>query len=295
MSAKLELLESAKMRSIQSATLALVVIATPLGAASAPVELAQTGPWQVNYDDNACHLLGQFGTDTAAIVTRMTRYQPGDSFDLTLYGHPLKTLGLNAALTIDFGLADKPFERSGLAGTVRELPMILAGGMRLDGRYGDGEEELPPLTPAQEAQARALTIGLRGKQYRLMTGPLDKPLAALRTCQTDLVKHWGYDPEVQASLTRKPKPKGNPGTWARPGDFPSGPLSNGRSGRVKIRLDVDPAGGVTGCNVLAQTIPTDFGVTTCRILARRGRFDPALDKDGKPVRSFWVSSVTWIS
>ena len=267
-----------------------------LSAKAKPVvSLPFSGKWEVNYDVNSCHLLARFGDAQGGIVLKLTRYQPGDPFELSLFGKPLIASGRDVDVTLDFGVSGGPVKRQALAGHAGKLPFLLVGYHRIDGRYSDEASAFPAVTPGQEAAATALTFGYRGKQYRLETGRLDRPLAKLRECQTDLVKYWGFDPTVQAQLSRPATPVGNPGNWAGSNDFPQPALVNGRSGRVKFRLDVDEAGVVTNCAVLEQTSPTEFAKTSCKILVKRGRFEPALDKDGKPVRSFWVSSIVWLA
>jgi Gram-negative bacterial TonB protein C-terminal len=284
------------MRSIAlSFLLATVSVPTSATAEVAEVELPRKGPWQVNYDDNACHLLGQFGEGDSAIAIKLTRYQPDDHFDLMLYGKPLSASGLNAEVQLSLGSSKRPLKLKALAGHAGELPFLMIGGLWIADEVQNDSAAPALLSPPQPTDADSLVIQYGGKRYRLATGSLDKPFAALRTCQTDLVKFWGYDPDVQASLSKGPTPIGNPGRWASWTDFPSRALENRRSGRVKFRLDIDEAGKVTGCHVLEQTNPAEFGVLSCQILTKRGRFKPALDKDGKPVRSFWVSSVTWLA
>lgn len=259
------------------------------------ISMPFVGNWEVNYDDNSCHLYARFGSKPDEIVLKLTRYQPGDPFDLNLFGKPFISGTRDVDVTLDFGVPGGPVKRAALAGHAGKLPFLLVGFHRIDGRFPDDGSALPPVTAEQEAAAKSLTIGYHGKLYRLETGRLDRPLAKLRECQTDLVKFWGFDPTVQAQLSRPATPVGNPGNWAGSNDFPKAALANGQSGRVKFRLDVNEAGAVTNCVVLEQTRPTEFAKTSCQILVRRGKFTPALDKDGKPVRSFWVSSIVWLA
>jgi hypothetical protein len=68
----------------------------------------------------------------------------------------------------------------------------------------------------------------------------------------------------------------------------------GFNGIVQFRLDVDAAGKITGCHVLHRTKPDLFADLTCRSITRRAKLEPALDAEGKPVRSFSVHKVLWI-
>lgn len=62
---------------------------------------------------------------------------------------------------------------------------------------------------------------------------------------------------------------------------------------MQFRLDVDPEGKVAACHILARTDPDDFSKLTCKLMSGRARFIPALDAQGKPVKSFFVSKFSW--
>jgi len=70
-------------------------------------------------------------------------------------------------------------------------------------------------------------------------------------------------------------------------DYPIGPLRMGQGGFVRIRLDVDAAGAISDCYV-ARTDQPEFAAPVCKAILKRGRFDPALDAHGQPVRSYRV-------
>jgi TonB family protein len=276
----------------------VVAAALPVAAAAAtktPETLSRTGSWVLDYDRDACHLAAQFGTGKDVMVMRLTRYEPGDWFDLSLYGRRLASPGTRSEASIDFGLGGKPFETDAMNGKAARLPLMLLGSMRLDGWRRAGPDDIPPvLTPEQEAAVSGATVKIEGKgAFRLAFGSLAKPMAQLRACQTDLVKSWGYDPVVQASLAKPVRPTSSPGEWLRPGDYPPGAIHAGQNGIVQFRLDVDPDGKISGCHVLARTSPDVFADTTCRNVTRRARLEPALDADGRPVRSFDVQKVLW--
>lgn len=275
-----------------------LVVALPAAAAAkerTPELLAHAGKWQVDYDNEACHLLGKFGTDDNHVIARFTRYQPGDSFDLTLYGKRLRGLDASFEARIDFGPGGKAVKEPGMAGNSGKVPLAVFSSVRLDGYEGDWEEA-PELTPAQETAIAHATIAMpRRPAFRLGFGSLGKPLAAMRACQDNLVKHWGFDPEVHAKLSRPAKPAANPAKWLSGSDFPVGAAMGGHNGIVQFRLDVDPEGKLSACHILYRTEPDDFADITCRALTRRARFEPALDAVGKPVRSFYVGKVRWLA
>lgn len=266
---------------------------------SAPIPLARTGKWEVHYEPDACHLGAKFGTGKQELVMRLTSFQPGDSFDLALFGEPVKLAGANAEVKIDFGLATQPADTSVMLGTAGKRPMMLFGGMRLDGfRWPDNAKDpvVPPtISPEQEARVTGAVLRLSSRRiYRIETGSMAKPMEAMRTCLANLVKYWGFDPLVQQSLSREVTPINSPGSWLNSSDYPSDALANGAQGVVQFRLDVSETGAISACRVLYKTSPDEFADTTCRNITRRAKLLPALDANGAPVRSFYVQKVRWM-
>lgn len=141
---------------------------------------------------------------------------------------------------------------------------------------------------------KGVTVDIQGKRpFRLEFGSLGKPFEQMRHCMDTLLESWGYDPKVQAELLRPASAITPPSRWLSPSDYPLGALRMGHNGIVQFRLDVDAEGKVGGCHVLARTSPDDFADATCRAVTRRAKLQPALDAEGKPVRSFYVQKVIW--
>ncbi|MET0307206.1 MAG: energy transducer TonB [Sphingomonas sp.] len=265
------------------------------GKDNQPESLTMSSKWAVDYDADACHLIARFGAGDDAVTARFTRFKPGDQFDFAVFGNRLNATGAIGSGTVDFGLRDRPVTTSVMLGGMGKFPAVFFHSLRLDGaelvRRGD---VLPDLSPEREAAVKGVTIAIRGKRaFRLEFGSLGKPMAALRTCLSDLVRSWGFDPEVQARLSRGATPLAAPQTWMTNGDFPAGAAAGGHSGFVQFRLDIEADGKVSGCHVLYRTNPDDFADLTCRILSKRAKLKPALDAQGKPVRSFFTNRVNW--
>ncbi|WP_374531421.1 energy transducer TonB [Novosphingobium sp.] len=287
------------MRLINALLAGAIAAAAPTPALAKPsdvIVLKKTGKWQVNYDDDSCSLLGQFGEDKQASILRMTQFEPGDWFDVTIYGKPFKGYGANTTVTVGFNPQLNPPSRQVMRATTgKDIPTLLVGGMRLDDWSSPTPGAIPPaVTRQQEAAAISLTIRVAGnKTYRFDAGPFDKAMDAMRTCMVDLVKHWGFDPAAQASLTRRPQPTNDPTTWLVSNDYPDNALWQGHQGIVRFRLDVDENGMVSACHVLYRTNPDDFADITCRNVTQRAKFAPALDAAGKPVKAFYIQTVRW--
>lgn len=260
---------------------------------SAPVVLEKTSNWEVNYDADSCHLASAFGEGDQRIIARFTKFQPGDGFQLILYGKPVRGVDARTQVALDFGLAKEPMKITGLLGSNGTLPLIIFNYVHF--LPLDETRSVVVATPRQEAAVSALTFQLAGaKRYRLVFKTMGPPMVAMRTCLADLERHWGYDPTVLATLSRAPTPVGSPGNWVTDGDYPRIAAAKGHNGLVHFRLDIDEAGKVLKCTVIAKTAPDDFENATCSALIRRARLEPALDASGKPVKSYYINTVRWM-
>jgi protein TonB len=88
-------------------------------------------------------------------------------------------------------------------------------------------------------------------------------------------------------------PKGAPGNWANSNDYPSGPLRREEEGVTRFRVTVGADGRVTSCDVTGSSGSSELDNTTCSLITRRGRFNPAMDGEGNPTSGAWSSSVRW--
>lgn len=276
---------------------AVLFMAQPTHAAEKlPVSLPRTTKWEINYDKEACHLLAKFGSGREETLIRLTRYQPGDSFDLTLLGQLFDTREPSKLLEIGFGLGPS-LKRQAVTGTASNgVPLLLLGSLRLDRQIGAAPQRpTPAITPEQEAAATAINLGLSGgKRYRLETGSFAGPMGAMRKCVDDLVASWGFDPAQQAGLLTPPVPLNSPASWMGSNDYPESSTRRGENGIVQFRLNIGQDGAIEGCHVLYRTNPDEFADLTCKLIQKRAKFQPARDANGNPTRSFFVSKVRWM-
>jgi periplasmic protein TonB len=78
--------------------------------------------------------------------------------------------------------------------------------------------------------------------------------------------------------------KGNPADWITNDDYPSDALSAEAQGTTSIRWDINTAGRVENCTVTASSGNASLDRAACSALTRRGRYSPALDQSGAPMR-----------
>ncbi len=287
------------VRVVALAFFAMLLESTGAQAASVPRTLAASGPWNLDYADDSCRLVRSFGPPDERITLRFERFQPGDRFSLTIIGAPVRTsTGLSTPLKLAFGKGTAPVPAVAVTGTVGEAktPMLLLSSLMLV--TPPASDDLLPFTIQLEDERKItqLTLDQRGDKhdYVLALGPMDEPMAGLRTCMDELLTHWGIDAAAQRTLSRQAKPASNPGTWLRSGDYPADALNEGNSAIVNFRLTVDPQGKPAGCAVQGGTLGPKFREITCSLLLKRARFQPALDAQAKPVASYYINSVKWI-
>jgi periplasmic protein TonB len=78
--------------------------------------------------------------------------------------------------------------------------------------------------------------------------------------------------------------KGDPRTWITNDDYPPGALREERSGVSGISWTINEQGRVENCRVTSSSGSPDLDDTACRLVTRRGRYAPAKDQAGNPMR-----------
>ncbi|MHA6720845.1 energy transducer TonB [Sphingomonas sp. RS6] len=258
-----------------------------------PARYDRVGAWEINYDRDSCHLYARFGQGDDTVFVSFTRYSPGFFFELRLYGKPVQLTGGRRIFTLDFGTG-KHEKFNAILGSDGDLAMAIMRSVTLT-----DVKDIKDAAKANQVETLAASVtGMDVKPYgkrsfHLEFGNLAKPFAALQTCTEQLIETWGFDPKVQLSLQKPPEPKAVPSIWLTPDDYPDKASRDGYSGLLQFRLNVDADGNVSSCHILARTEPDLFATPTCRAMMRKAKFDPAIDANGNPVASYFVSSVLY--
>jgi hypothetical protein len=261
------------------------------------IELERAGKWNVRFNDESCITQAEFGEGEQKIGLQLIFFGLGSDFELRVFGEEFRSRMPQGRITSDFGPIEDPVATMATFGSVGGWPMAIIRHRRLDDFQPTEESTMgrPPITPDQERAITWLDVRVRGgKTWRLKTGPMDKIMQLIRTCQVEMSRSWGYEPDKLAAMSRKATPLDDRAGWLRPSDYPLGMASRGANGLVHFRLDVSETGAVTGCHLQEPMNPPSLNELTCRLLKERARFAPALDQDGKPARSIFVSQVRWI-
>ena len=274
-----------------------ISLAAP-AAHAADTELTPLTAWNVDWASDSCVAQRAFGDAKQPMVFRMERYGPMDAFQLIISGKQLRNLHHRDPMTVTYG-------RGGYAQRIRNITV----GSTPSGAttvfipsssviaLPNGEEYTPwtgAISPQAEAAITEILLRYRAKTVVLKTGSLGRVFAEFRKCTDQLITAWGLDPAQQQTLQRRPVPTTSPGTWLVSSDYPKEALTNGNQSIIAFRLMVGADGKPTTCAVQHSYSGKLFDDVTCNALMRRARFQPALDAEGKPVPSYFISKVRWM-
>jgi protein TonB len=76
-------------------------------------------------------------------------------------------------------------------------------------------------------------------------------------------------------------------------DYPRSALRARAQGSVSVRYTVLPDGRVGDCRIMRSSGHLDLDETTCRLIERRFRYRPALDRSGRPTTATEHKSYDW--
>lgn len=85
-------------------------------------------------------------------------------------------------------------------------------------------------------------------------------------------------------------PKGNPGNWVTPNDYPSRALREERTGTTAFRVTISEDGRVADCQITSSSGHADLDQATCDKVRARARFRPPSEGYGNT----WSSRVRWV-
>ena len=261
-------------------TALLPLAATGHGAEPTPLQPA--GRWVVDYQESMCVLQRAYGSaqDLTTLAFRPTPTHGQTEVALLTARGPSLAVDSRATLSIDGHEHDADLQARTMPKTRQRITTMIV--------HADIMNEVGA------ASTISAPMPGRGRRTFALTGAA-AAVKALRTCENDLLKSWGVD---LATLDRAAKPAvlagdADPSTWFGPDDYPPEVQRANLSGRVLTRVAIGPDGHVADCAVVETSRVPTLDQRTCEIVMRRAHYDPALDKDGKPVATWSILAVRW--
>jgi TonB family protein len=146
--------------------------------------------------------------------------------------------------------------------------------------------------PPAFAASNELRVAAGGKQIRVPIPGSARAMAALHQCIDDKLPQWGVDQTAYDAL-QVPPTDIEDYHWMSPEDYPQALLDANWAGDVIVRLNVDGSGKVTNCTVVVSSGQKSADDVSCLRAMQKGKFNPAMDADGKPTAAQRVRDVVF--
>ncbi|WP_156313431.1 hypothetical protein [Erythrobacter sp. SG61-1L] len=293
-----------RSRLVASFALAASFAVPQMAGAKSAASLQPLGSWQVDSTSERCRLSRQFGDAERPLHLLIDSYGSRSGFRVEVSGKSApRPSGVSGTLTYrlsgkeDFGEGTKFLRGTSANGKALWFSMwFLPPEMDFPEltqltkkEYWASQAQPETIVPDYERTTDEFTLRLApGKTVSLNLGEMSQPLNDLRLCVDGLIKSWGRDPSVQRELTRRPIP--DPSSVDKlQKSYPPEMLKQLRNAFVPVRIMVDADGTATDCVIQRYTVDESFKGAICDNLV--SQFQPALDADGKPVPSVFLTSV----
>ena len=240
-----------------------------------------TGKWVVDYAADSCLLSRAYGTEDRPLLLIFEKLPLSDDVGLYAIRMTDRDDVNSGKADIGFGPAQRKQISFSAVPTARHRVRRIS--MRVDGDVLGGA-----------AASGSISVSAAKEINETFAVPnLAAAFDALNNCALDLGRVWGMPVEQQKRLKREPKPVQPLNKYFNSSLYPDAALKNGEMGQGKVRVDIDTGGNPTNCVLTRPTGSKSLDETTCRVL-RKVHFEPALDADGRPMNSFYVTTIAWL-
>lgn len=296
------------MKTYLAAAGALGMLASAAHGANeaAPSVFKPAGPWAAEYGDDYCRLARSFSNGSDTLSLAMERIQPGIPLRVILVGN-----GMNMYRGTDqlqYTLAPSGEDRKGPVWrsetsdkqqyiNLGEI-LMTAPGAAAPAMAAPTRGERPPVPAYDRAAEQEYAKGINAISFtggltdpvQIETGGLKAPIASLQACTDDLLKVWGLDPAQHQTMKNPALPSNEASKW-----LPSGTIGFGDFGKIggaanQFRVMVSAEGKPTACTVHWASLDKKTNDAICQSIMNKAEFFPALDKDGNPMPSYWVTA-----
>jgi TonB family protein len=268
-----------------SQTLVTAFATTALAAAPPKtVEgLTPIQPWNVHYEPNSCTAQREYGDGANPIFLGFVPSSAGNNYELLIATNgPGPNYAEELDGSIDFGSG--PIKAWLLHfGTSKPRPVNFY-------KFRISTAEM-----AQAKTAQSVTFHMHGRGDFVFTlAFVPEVLAKLDQCTNDLRHFWNMTDSEQKNIAAPAV--GDVRSVFSSSDYPDEALTREQQGKAQFLLLIDETGKVAGCDVVSPSgIPALDGMG-CQVIRERAKFKPALDQQGKPIRSSTVTPpIVWLT
>lgn len=259
--------------------LAASLLLSPVTASAAPlsVPLTATGPWNVDFAESRCVLSRPFadGTIDLGFIPDMV----DDGLELAVMTRTKATKEPKSGNAV-VSLFGKPAGKA-------NFRAYTAVGKRLV--RVDFEEQSLPLT----GQSGTVAIDAEGEgRWLFNVTAIARALPTLTECRSQLRAAFNIkEAELAPIVTR---PKGTVDGLFTTNDYPTEAWQTGQTGVVGVLIWIEADGRVSTCEITNTNAAPVLQQKTCEVLKARGRFTPARDARGLPIRAPATAHINWV-
>jgi TonB family protein len=283
-------------------SLALACLATslwPMPTHAEPVVLQPGSPWNIDFGEKSCRLTRFFGASDKPHVLIIDQYWPDQYFGLALAGPLVDHIDGEGKFALRFFEGQEPIRRVPFKGSIEGFGaayFYTRIGIATKDQPATGPQPIGTRFPAVDTRsakdAAFVSLSADGNEIRLATGPLDDAFQILNQCARDFVGFWGLDQEKHRTATRMPYWTNEAAMVATVDFIPFERIKPGERGIVRLRMIIDEAGKLVDCTVIEAPDVELVERPVCQAM-KQARFEPGLDADGKPMRSFYATTITY--
>jgi hypothetical protein len=289
----------------------ILVVGAPSALAAKERELVvlePSSPWALDYADDSCRLGRVFGEGSDAHAIFFEQFGPSSGFALTVAGQHMRNFRSERRTPLKFGdsLPEQITEpQTGKLGSFG--PAVIYSEIGLLAADPDEDETkpqpliaptaelgtLPQLNLDQAKQVEFVELSQRDRTVRLNTGDLAEPFKALNICAGHLLETWGLDLARQKTRVKSPEWLNLEHVLRRiVHALPDFAVARNKQANYKMRVLVDEEGKVSDCYLFGQTKAPSLTALGCKYI-KLAKFKPALDGDGNPMPSYYMSTLLY--
>lgn len=260
--------------------LACAALLSTAGTAVAAEPKQPTGKWVAEFADHQCILSRAYGAPNEVLILAFQKLPMRPGVELNVLKTDKRTAPGYGRARVGF-LKGSSVEAA--FGAYRVGPKVrkISVGIEDESYRSAAETGTVSLSIPKEIEESFAVPGF---------GPA---LKVLDQCVVNLGEAWGISKDQQTLVGRLAKVI-EPEALFDSNDYPDRALKEDASGKTIVRYVVDEAGRSSDCVVLKSSGNKSLDLATCSKLLQRARFEPALDLQGRPMRSISVMVVNWL-
>jgi hypothetical protein len=270
-----------KTKMYGAAVTTLIALGAPASLSSAP-PLPPSGKWVLEGQDNMCALDHAYGEGKDQVVFGFRPTPLEKTMDVIWFSHSGDTSVRDGVASISFAPSGKKLESAYTSYSIK-------------GR----EQRLSSFTVDRGAldlfeTASAVTVEVDGRRpVTIAPAGAKRAITELANCESLLLKDLGVDPTFRDRVAVEAKPIGSPQQWFKPQDYPPEARQGGAEGKTAMLLTIDIDGRIGNCVPFGRSGNAAIDKASCSKFIQRGRYKPAIGKDGQPMVSYSTQRVHW--